>query len=181
MWWRKRYKIDNGFDDGFKLHNRLVDDCRSRIVCRKFFGSVLRKLGAVPINRGEADIASIKSALTLLKDGKIFTLFPEGTRNKAGETDADMLQIKNGLAMLAIKSQSPIRAALFYRKPKVFRRNYLIIGDEFSLETFYGQKISADVLSEASKIIEQKFDELREKFDALLTEKGVKKIENPSA
>ena len=80
-----------------------------------------------------------------------------------------------------IKSQSPIRAALFYRKPKVFRRNYLIIGDEFSLETFYGQKISADVLSEASKIIGQKFDELREKFDALLTEKGVKKIENPSA
>lgn len=145
----------------------------------KFLGWFIRKLGAVPVKRGEADISSIKAALTLLKNDKIFALFPEGTRNKSIKND-DMLQIRHGLAMLAIKSKSPVRVALFYKKPKIFRKNYFIIGNEFEMSQFYGQRINTDLLNEATKIVENQFDILHEKLEKILIEKGVKKVENTS-
>ncbi len=145
----------------------------------KFLGWFLRRLGVVPIKRGEADISSVKAALTLLKNEKIFALFPEGTRNKEN-ADAEMLQIRHGLAMLAIKSKAPIRVALFYRKPKFLRRNYFIIGEEFELSQYYGQRVNNDLLDEATKIVEEQFEILHKKLNDFLIEKGVKKVENTS-
>ena len=98
-------------------------------------------------------------------------LFPEGTRNKGNEDE--MLQIKNGLVMLAVKSQAPIRLAMFWKKPRFLKKNYLFVGEEFDLNQFYGQRLSNDVLSQASKLVEQKFEALHSKMIATLTEKGV--------
>ena len=138
---------------------------------KKFHAWFFKKMGVVPVDRSGADITSIKTALTLLKNENIFMLFPEGTRNKGNESE--MLQIKNGLAMLAIKSQAPVRVGVFYRKPKLFKKNYLIISDEFSLEQFYGQRVNNELLAEASKIVEEKFDELHKMLEAQLVKKGV--------
>ena len=98
-------------------------------------------------------------------------LFPEGTRNKGDENE--MLQLKNGLVMLAIKSKAPVRIAMFWRKPRFLKKNYLFVGEEFDLSQFYGQKLSNEVMSQASKIVEQNFESLHEKMQKTLVEKGV--------
>ena len=156
---------------GCKLKPRLYFWGKKELFKRKIPAWFFKKMGVVPIYRSGADITSIKTALTLLKNDNIFMLFPEGTRNKVNEEA--MLQLKNGLVMLAIKSQAPVRIAMFWRKPRLLKRNYLFVGEEFDLSEFYGQRLSNEVLSSASKIVEQRFDDLHKKMIKTLEEKGV--------
>lgn len=172
------YGLMDPFLAAVHLSPQLFFWAKKELFKNRFIGWFLKKLGAIPVNREGADIASVKAALTALKEDKIFALFPEGTRNKTTDADAEMLQIKNGMAMLAIKSQAPIRVALYYRKSHFFRRNYLFVGDEFSMSDFYGQKLSTEVLSEASKMIEAQFAKVRSSMEDFLIKKGVIKVEN---
>lgn len=155
---------------GCNLKPQLYFWGKKELFDKKLIGWFLRKLGVTPINRGEPDIASVKAALTILKNEKIFALFPEGTRNKNDSIDEKMLDLKNGLALLAIKSQAPIRLAIIYKKPKFLRKNYLYIDDEFTLDEFFGKKISADVLADASKFIQSKFDQAASKLSVMVNE-----------
>ena len=50
------------------------------------FSSIITKLGAFPVNRGAADRNAIKTALSVLSEGKCLGLFPEGTRSKDGDS-----------------------------------------------------------------------------------------------
>ena len=40
---------------------------------------------AFPVHRGEGDLAAIRHAFRVLRDGKLFGIFPEGTRMKTGQ------------------------------------------------------------------------------------------------
>jgi len=42
----------------------------------------LRRLGAFPLRRGEGDKEAVKRIFSLLREGKVVGLFPEGTRNR---------------------------------------------------------------------------------------------------
>ena len=57
-----------------------------------------------PVNRHTADIASLKRAMEVLKDGKVFGIFPEGKRSVTGELD----ELEKGTAFLALKSGAPV-------------------------------------------------------------------------
>ncbi len=49
------------------------------------FGAAIRRCHAFPVKRGESDRGAIKAAVTVLKEGRVLGLFPEGTRSKTGE------------------------------------------------------------------------------------------------
>jgi|AGTN01.2.fsa_nt_gi 1-acyl-sn-glycerol-3-phosphate acyltransferase len=59
---------------------------------------------AFPVRRGEGDLAAIRHAFRILRDGKLFGIFPEGTRIKTGK----LRQFEPGTSMIALKSGSPI-------------------------------------------------------------------------
>lgn len=126
-------------------------------------GGFLYSLGAIPVKRGEADIDCVKCVLKLLKDDKQLMLFPEGTRNKEGTQT--MAEFKSGAARFAIKTRSPIVPMLYYAPPKLFKRNYLYIGEPFTLEEFYGDR-SHDAMDRATEVVRQKMDEVRELVNA---------------
>jgi 1-acyl-sn-glycerol-3-phosphate acyltransferase len=65
---------------------------------------ILRMLGAFPVDRGRVDKGTIRHALTLLKDGKVLGIFPEGTRSKSGQ----LLPPLPGAAFLAKHAGVPI-------------------------------------------------------------------------
>ncbi|HRJ76607.1 MAG TPA: lysophospholipid acyltransferase family protein, partial [Anaerolineales bacterium] len=52
----------------------------------------------IPVRRGEADIKSLKVAVKMIKDGYIFGIAPEGTRNKTGK----LLRAMPGTVLLAL-------------------------------------------------------------------------------
>lgn len=113
---------------------------KEELFSNKLFGNILRKLGVFPVKRGSADISAIKAALKLLKENKILGIFPEGTRSKTGE----MLEAKPGLAMIAIKSQSPIIPVAIVGNYKLFSKIHIIIDRPIELSEYYGKKLSIE-------------------------------------
>ncbi len=133
----------------------------------RLVGWFLHKLGAIPVRRGEADIDAVKSVLKVLKEGKKLMLFPEGTRNLEGSQD--MADLKTGAARFAIKTKSPIVPMMYYAPPKLFKRNWLYIGEPFTLEQFYGSMTPEDMHA-ATEIIRQKMDEARAEVNRIAEE-----------
>ena len=68
------------------------------------FSSIITSLGAFPVNRGAADRNAIKTALTVLGEGKCLGLFPEGTRSKNGKLG----EPEAGSGWIAYKANVPI-------------------------------------------------------------------------
>ena len=70
----------------------------------KILAFILRKVGAFPVNRGKNDIAAIKTAMKVLKDGEVLGIFPQGTRVEDGQ----QTQAKTGAFLIASKCNVPV-------------------------------------------------------------------------
>ena len=75
-------------------------------------------------------------------------------------------------AMLSIKGKVPIGPMFIVNKPKFWCRNKVIIGEPFELSDFYGKRLGSEEMAMASKIVEEKLNELREYALNSLTKKG---------
>ena len=126
----------------------------------KLFGAILRNFGGIEIDREGNDINAIKNCMKALKSDKKLFVFPEGTRVK---NEADILgEIKSGMALIAIKTKTPIVPIWIERKPKIFRKSVYTIGKPFELSEFYGVKLDEETLEKANAVVREKMLELRE-------------------
>ena len=64
----------------------------------------LEHFRAFPVDRGKADLTSLKTAIGVLRDGEVLGMFPEGGRRET----APMRELKQGAAYLALKTGTPI-------------------------------------------------------------------------
>jgi 1-acyl-sn-glycerol-3-phosphate acyltransferase len=80
------------------------------------YGPIMTWLGAIYINRGEADRRAIREAVQALKDGFVFGLAPEGSRSKDGQ----MRHGKGGAAYLASRSKAYILPVSLQNNEKLF-------------------------------------------------------------
>lgn len=137
-----------------------------------FLRWVFDGLNFVPVKRGEVDLFATKSVMKLLREERVVGIFPEGTRNPY----VDCLQkFHTGAALFAIKTKSPIRAFYTWEKARAFHKNYIIVGEEFTLEEFYDKPVTKELLAQATEVIKNKMDELRVQLNEILAEKGVKR------
>jgi 1-acyl-sn-glycerol-3-phosphate acyltransferase len=74
--------------------------------CEHFlFGKILRPFEVIPTNRSGMDLNATRTAMELAGKGKVVGMFPEGRINK---TDAPLLPIRAGAAMVAVKTSVPV-------------------------------------------------------------------------
>ncbi len=79
-------------------------------------GALLRTFGAFPVKRGEGDMAAIRQALDILKEGEILGIFPEGHRSKTG----NVLKGMPGMVLLMEKSKAPVVPIKVYGTRRLF-------------------------------------------------------------
>ncbi len=63
----------------------------------------LHAVGQIPVERSATDPLAVRTALRVLRDGRVLAIYPEGTRG-AG----DFARIKNGVAYLALVTGAPV-------------------------------------------------------------------------
>jgi 1-acyl-sn-glycerol-3-phosphate acyltransferase len=80
---------------------------RSDLFRNRAFAWIIRKLGALPLARGEGDRQALEAAVAMLQGGQAITIFPEGTRSPDGK----LQPAKPGAALIAIKAGVPIICA----------------------------------------------------------------------
>lgn len=135
----------------------------------KFIGFFMKVFGGIKIDRQASDVTAIKQALKVLKDNKKLIIFPEGTRNN--NENMELGEVKQGVAMFAIKAKVSVVPMFIMKKPRIFRRNRVVIGEAFELSEFYGKKLSNEELAQATEIVSKKMNKLREETLIALTKK----------
>ena len=130
----------------------------------KTIGWLLRKWGGYPVDRNAVggDMAATKFVLTKLKQGKIVCLFPEGTRNK---TESDELQqLKSGAVVFASKTESLLIPMMFAKRPRVFHRNTLIIGEPIDFGFENPKRPTKEEISAATEKLSAAMKKLQEDY-----------------
>lgn len=85
-------------------------------------GRLLVRLGAFPVRRGESDADALETARTILRQGGLLALFPEGTRVR---DPATLGSPRRGAGRLAIESGAPIVPAAITGTEKLFWMGWL--------------------------------------------------------
>lgn len=67
-------------------------------------GWLISRLNAFPVHRETADRKALRTAVAMLKSGKVLVLFPEGTRSE----DARLQAAQPGLALIVQMSGAPV-------------------------------------------------------------------------
>lgn len=129
-----------------------------------FVGFYLRQLGGFPVDRSRRDAASLRTALTVLKNGELLGMFPEGTRSSTGE----LQELRAGAARLAARTRSPIipmavhntnRALPPGKLPRPARIS-LTIGPPFELTELYDRNDKGEGMERAIATIKERIEAL---------------------
>jgi 1-acyl-sn-glycerol-3-phosphate acyltransferase len=131
-----------------------------------FLNLIFDLWGAIPIRRGEADMSALRKGLQALKEGFIFAVAPEGTRNMTGK----LLRAHPGAVIIALHSGVPVLPIAhwggenYFRNLKRFRQTdfHIRVGESFRLNT-EGVKITAQVRQQIA-------DEMMYRLAALMPE-----------
>jgi 1-acyl-sn-glycerol-3-phosphate acyltransferase len=120
--------------------------------------------GAIPLRRGEADVAAFRRGLAILEAGHILTVAPEGTRSGHGRLGRG----HPGVVMLALRSGAPLLPMAYYGGESLrqnvarLRRTdfHIVVGRPFYLDAG-GVKMTREVR-------QQMVDEIMYQLAALL-------------
>jgi len=101
-------------------------------------GWLLRKLYAIPVERGSGDLAAVKAAIRALRAGMAFGIFPEGRRSRSGHLEP----FKTGAAAIAMRTGARIVPVAIVgtreiwppgRRPRLGGKIRVLIGDPIDL------------------------------------------------
>jgi 1-acyl-sn-glycerol-3-phosphate acyltransferase len=99
---------------------------------------LLDACGAIPLRRGEADVAALRRGIEMLKVGYLVIISPEGTRSGHGRLQKG----HPGVVLLALHSGAPVLPVVFYGSER-YRGNlrrlrrtdfHIVVGKPFYLD-----------------------------------------------
>lgn len=132
---------------GCLLRRRIYFMAKQELFRSPLMKALLNKLGAFPVKRGSADLSAIKKALHTLKEGKVFGIFPEGTRSKSGS----LQDFNHGTAAIAHKSRAVTIPVVILNGYRLFRPIRVVIGRPLNFEPYYNLKYSSELLAKMSE------------------------------
>lgn len=137
---------------------------RASLFKNPFQNWLFSKLNAHPVKGNGQDIDSLRLICKLLEEDKQIVIFPEGIRTNTGE----LQKIKSGIAMLAIRTDSPIIPVYIKGSFEAFPRQKRFPKLHTPLTCLFGKPIDPLQFKEETK---KKLQEiLTEKVQASLEE-----------
>lgn len=117
---------------------------------------LIPKLNAFPVKRGMSDRKAMRKALSLLKEGRVVGLFPEGTRSKDGELQEGLA----GAGFFALRGNADVMPCAIIGPYKPLRPLKVVYGKPIDMTPYREQKASPE---EVTKMI---MDEIRKLIEA---------------
>lgn len=123
---------------------------------------LITALGAYPVNRGGADVSSIKRTIHMIEEGELIGIFPQGHRY--GGVDPRTTSVKGGVGMIAYHTHASVLPAYVdskRRKTGMFRRNTVIFGKPIPYEELGFVNGGVKEYQHAAELVFQKVCELK--------------------
>lgn len=126
--------------------------------------TLIKALGAFPVNRGGADVGAIRRAIELLQDKESVGIFIQGHRYRG--VPLRETKPKNGAVMIAVRSGAPIIPICIKTKNNtfsLFHRTQLIIGKPIPVEALGLDDHASGEFSRAAQEIFEQICQLEER------------------
>ncbi len=93
-------------------------------------GKIISNVHAFPVKRGFNDREALRKGLSVLKEGHVLGLFPEGTRSKTGELGKGMA----GAGFFALRSNAAVVPCAIIGPYKPFKRLKVVYGKPIDMD-----------------------------------------------
>ena len=121
-------------------------------------GPILPRINAFPVKRVMSDREALRKGLSILKEGKVMGLFPEGTRSKTGELQKGLA----GAGFFALRTDAAVLPCAIIGPYRKFRRLKVVFGPPIDFSDYKkdGEKLSAEkatniIMDHISKLIQE--------------------------
>jgi len=119
-------------------------------------GKIVMNLNAFPVKRGMSDRQALRMGLEILNQGKVFGIFPEGTRSKDGKLGKGF----SGVGFFALRTDAAVVPCAIIGPYKPFRKLKVVYGAPINLTDFRERKAKPEevtdfIMSHIQKLIEQ--------------------------
>lgn len=106
----------------------------------------VKKMDAFPINRGSADLAAIRKCMSVVREGKVLGIFPQGHRYRAD----DHRKLESGAALVALRTRTTVVPVHISAPLRYFHRVRIDVGAPVPLDDLAGKADTAS-LEEATE------------------------------
>jgi 1-acyl-sn-glycerol-3-phosphate acyltransferase len=96
---------------GIRLRRRVRFMAKSQLFRGPVLEFILSHVGAFPVRRGQRDEEAIVTALTILRQGGVLVVYPEGGRSRSGQIGHSA---RAGIGRLALESGAPVVPVAVY-------------------------------------------------------------------
>ena len=158
---------------GYTCPRQLTFLAKKELFKAPILGRLVKKLGAIPIDRANYDVSAIKNTINALKDDGAIAVFPQGHRFP--KVDLDLSQAKNGVGMITYRSKCTVVPVFINTKGfkyRLFGKVQIIYGKPIPYEEFDFSAGGNDAYTAATKKIMGEIIALK---DAALNSDGDKK------
>ncbi len=119
----------------------------------KFRAWLLRGVGAIKIDRNATDIDAIRQSVSVLKQGHLLAIFPQGQIEKEDQ----MQTLKSGVTLLAMQAGVPIVPIHLLPAKHWYSRRVAVIGEQLDPKAIIQKKFpsTADIEMVTAKLLEE--------------------------
>lgn len=152
----------------------VVGYAAGRIVCymakvelfsTPIVGFLIRQVGAFPVDRNRPAADTLRTALTVLKEGQLLGMFPEGTRSTSGE----LLEFRAGALRIAARARVPIIPAAVHNTDRALpprrwlrpARIGITFGPPIEVTELYDRNDKGEAMERALETIQEKIRALQ--------------------
>lgn len=125
------------------------------VMATKTRETLLKAAGAIKVNRSITDIEAVRSAVQVLKKGRLLLIFPEGSVQKVGDVQA----LKSGAALMATQAGVPIIPLFICYTARWYQRRKVVVGNPIDPKTICARKIPST--ADIQNITDALFAEMR--------------------
>ena len=122
----------------------------------KILGWAFTKVHGFPVDRGNMDMAAVRTALGVLKEGKTLGIFPEGTRSKTGH----MLPLLGGASLMALRAGVDVVPVYIDGNYKPFTKMVVRAGKPIETADLRAGRVNKDTCDVLTGRMEQAFAQL---------------------
>ena len=128
---------------GIMLKGQLCFMARDTLFKSRIFGPLIKSVKAIPVRRGQADLASIKAIIAHLRQGDAVCLFPEATRT----TDGRISPFKGGFSLICRRGNAPVVPVLIDGAFECWPRHRKLFKAGSKITVTYGRPISVEKIT----------------------------------